>query len=288
MGGPYNRAMFERFTERARRVVVLSQEEARLLNHNYIGTEHVLLGLIHEDSGIAARALGRMGIHLEAVRGQVIAIIGQGSQVESGHIPFTPRAKKVMELSMRESLQLGHNYIGTEHLLLGLIREGEGVGAQVLYKLGADLHSVRKTVIQLLAGVSSEELSGVMEEEIDYPENPYDRMLAEDAESTLLLHSGPGPPDVRRGGVMGLVNPLRIGPREIGLLVLLVAGVLAGDSGSAWYAAGAIAAIVAATVIALRTVAWSWWHTDRWARAVGIVIALAVGTAAVLFFASAI
>ncbi len=146
--------MFERFTERARRVVVLAQEEARLLNHNYIGTEHILLGLIHEGEGVAARALETMGIGLDSVRQQVVDIIGQGSQAPSGHIPFTPRAKKVLELSLREALQLGHNYIGTEHILLGLIREGEGVAAQVLQKLGADLHKVRQTVIQLLSGYS--------------------------------------------------------------------------------------------------------------------------------------
>ncbi|HSF86919.1 MAG TPA: Clp protease N-terminal domain-containing protein, partial [Acidimicrobiia bacterium] len=152
--------MFERFTDRARRVVVLAQEEARLLNHNYIGTEHILLGLIHEGEGVAAKALESLGISLEAVRSQVVEIIGQGSQAPSGHIPFTPRAKKVLELSLREALQLGHNYIGTEHILLGLIREGEGVAAQVLQKLGADLHKVRQTVIQLLSGVQGEEQAG--------------------------------------------------------------------------------------------------------------------------------
>ena len=144
--------MFERFTDRARRVVVLAQEEARMLNHNYIGTEHILLGLIHEGEGVAAKALESLGISLEAVRQQVEEIIGQGQQAPSGHIPFTPRAKKVLELSLREALQLGHNYIGTEHILLGLIREGEGVAAQVLVKLGADLNRVRQQVIQLLSG----------------------------------------------------------------------------------------------------------------------------------------
>src|ERR671933_629758 len=144
--------MFERFTDRARRVVVLAQEEARLLNHNYIGTEHILLGLIHEGEGVAAKALESLGISLEGVREQVKKIIGQGQQVQSRHIPFTPRAKKVLELSLREALQLGHNYIGTEHILLGLIREGEGVAAQVLVKLGADLNRVRQQVIQLLSG----------------------------------------------------------------------------------------------------------------------------------------
>ncbi len=152
--------MFERFTDRARRVVVLAQEEARMLNHNYIGTEHILLGLIHEGEGVAAKALESLGISLDAVRQQVEEIIGQGQQAPSGHIPFTPRAKKVLELSLREALQLGHNYIGTEHILLGLIREGEGVAAQVLVKLGADLNKVRQQVIQLLNGYQSKEPAG--------------------------------------------------------------------------------------------------------------------------------
>jgi len=137
--------------------VVLAQEEARLLNHNYIGTEHILLGLIHEGEGVAAKALEQLGISLEAVRTQVEEIIGQGGSSPSGHIPFTPRAKKVLELSLREALQLGHNYIGTEHILLGLIREGEGVAAQVLVKLGADLSRVRQQVIQLLSGYAGKE-----------------------------------------------------------------------------------------------------------------------------------
>jgi ATP-dependent Clp protease ATP-binding subunit ClpC len=156
--------MFERFTDRARRVVVLAQEEARMLNHNYIGTEHILLGLIHEGEGVAAKALESLGISLEAVRSQVEEIIGQGQQAPSGHIPFTPRAKKVLELSLREALQLGHNYIGTEHILLGLIREGEGVAAQVLVKLGADLNKVRQQVIQLLNGYQAKEPAGTASE----------------------------------------------------------------------------------------------------------------------------
>jgi ATP-dependent Clp protease ATP-binding subunit ClpC len=158
--------MFERFTDRARRVVVLAQEEARMLNHNYIGTEHILLGLIHEGEGVAAKALESLNISLEAVRQQVEEIIGQGQAAPTGHIPFTPRAKKVLELSLREALQLGHNYIGTEHILLGLIREGEGVAAQVLQKLGADLNRVRQTVIQLLSGYTAgkgEQVSGSQE-----------------------------------------------------------------------------------------------------------------------------
>ena len=144
--------MFERFTDRARRVVVLAQEESRRLDHNFIGTEHILLGLIQEGEGVAAQALGALGIRLEAVRARVEEIVGRGDSTPSGHIPFTPRAKKVLELSLREALQFGHNYIGTEHLLLGLIREGEGVAATVLVGLGADLESVRQKVVQLLAG----------------------------------------------------------------------------------------------------------------------------------------
>ena len=166
--------MFERFTDRARRVVVLAQEEARLLNHNYIGTEHILLGLIHEGGGVAARGLQGFGIRLDSVRSQVVETIGQGHQSPSGHIPFTPRAKKVLELSLREALQLGHNYIGTEHILLGLIREGDGVVAQVLEKLGADLPKVRHTVIRLLSeGLGDESATAAMASsraEEPYPE----------------------------------------------------------------------------------------------------------------------
>jgi ATP-dependent Clp protease ATP-binding subunit ClpA len=142
--------MFELFTDRARRVVVLATEEARLLNHNYVGTEHLLLGLIHEGEGVAAQALESLGISLEAARQQIEEIIGQGQSAPSGHIRFTPRTKKVLELSHREARQLGHNYIGTEHILLGLIREGEGLAAQVLVKLGADLNRVRQQVVHLL------------------------------------------------------------------------------------------------------------------------------------------
>ncbi|HET9691150.1 MAG TPA: Clp protease N-terminal domain-containing protein, partial [Acidimicrobiales bacterium] len=147
--------MFERFTDRARRVLVLAQEEARLLNHNFIGTEHILLGLIHEGEGVAAKALESLGISLEAVREKVEETIGPAGSSTTGSPPFTPRAKKVLELSLREALQLGHNYIGTEHMLLGLVREGEGVAAQVLVSLGADLSRVRQQVIQLLSGYQS-------------------------------------------------------------------------------------------------------------------------------------
>jgi len=143
--------MFERFSDRARRVVVLAQEEARTLNHNYIGTEHILLGLIHEGEGVAAKALEALGISLEAVRSQVEEIIGQGQAAPTGHIPFTPRAKKVLELSLREALQLGHNYIGTEHMLLGLIRTDDSRAARVLTDLGATFDRVRAQVLTLLA-----------------------------------------------------------------------------------------------------------------------------------------
>ena len=150
--------MFERFTDRTRRVVVLAQEEARMLNHGYIGTEHILLGLIREGDGYAARTLESLGISLDAVRQQVEEIIGRGQQPPSGHIPFTPRAKKVLELSLRESRQLGHSYIGTEHILLGLLREGDGVAAQALVTLGADLNRVRQQVIQLLHGYQGQDV----------------------------------------------------------------------------------------------------------------------------------
>ena len=144
--------MFERFTDRARRAVVLAQEEARRLDHDYIGTEHLLLGLASERDGVAGKALASLDISIEAIRRQVEEIVGQGRAAPTGHIPFTPRSKKVLELSLREALQLGHNYIGTEHILLGLIREGEGVATQVLVALGANLNRVRETVIQLLSG----------------------------------------------------------------------------------------------------------------------------------------
>ncbi|HVB01145.1 MAG TPA: Clp protease N-terminal domain-containing protein, partial [Acidimicrobiales bacterium] len=152
--------MFERFTDRARRVLVLAQEEARLLNHSFIGTEHILLGLIHEGEGLAAKALEALGISLEAVREKVEETIGPAGSAPTGSPPFTPRAKKVLELSLREALQLGHNYIGTEHMLLGLVREGEGVAAQVLQSLGADLPRVRQQVIQLLSGYQGREGAG--------------------------------------------------------------------------------------------------------------------------------
>jgi ATP-dependent Clp protease ATP-binding subunit ClpC len=159
--------MFEKFTERARQVIVLAQEEARMLNHDYIGTEHLLLGLIHEGEGVAARVLESLGISLEDVRQNVEEMIGRGDHELSGHIPFTPRAKKVLELSLRESQQLGHDYIGTEHILLGLIREGEGVAAQVLVKLGGDLNRVRQQVLEVLGGRAREEAG---EEEAGQPE----------------------------------------------------------------------------------------------------------------------
>ena len=173
--------MFERFTDRARRVVILAQQEARLLNHNYIGTEHILLGLIHEHEGVAAKALESLDISLESVRGQVEEIIGQGAKPPDGHIPFTPRAKRVLELSLREALQIGHNYIGTEHVLLGLIREGEGVAAQVLVKLGADLARVREQVVHLLATlgeVSSSASGGESERLVGEPSASRSRVLA--------------------------------------------------------------------------------------------------------------
>lgn len=165
--------MFERFTDRARRVTVLAQEEARLMCHNCIGTEHILLGLSREGEGVAARALDELGVSLEACRIEIQSRVPKGDRPPGGHLPFTPRAKKVLELALREALQLGHNYIGTEHVLLGLIREGEGVGAQVLVSLGADLGRVRHKIIQLLSGYSgvkkSDERTEV--EEVDFHES---------------------------------------------------------------------------------------------------------------------
>ena len=149
--------MFERFTDRARRVVVLAQEEARMLDHNWIGTEHILLGLVHEGEGVAAKALISLGISLAAMRQAVEDIIGRGAEPPYGHIPFTPRSKKVLELSLREALSLGSDYIGTEHILLALLREGDGVGAQILVSAGVDLNRVRQQVIELLHGQREED-----------------------------------------------------------------------------------------------------------------------------------
>jgi len=150
-----NTMEFERYTDRARRVIVLAQDNAKALNHNYIGTEHILLGLVDEGEGVAHLALASLGVTAEVVKEQVHDIIGQGQSQPTSRIPFTPRAKQALELAHREAVQLNHNYIGTEHILLGLIREGEGVGSQVLVKLGCDLNRVRQQVIQLLAGYSS-------------------------------------------------------------------------------------------------------------------------------------
>jgi ATP-dependent Clp protease ATP-binding subunit ClpC len=144
--------MFERFTERARQVVVLAQDEARALRHNYIGTEHLLLGLLREEEGIAARVLGELGVELEPVRAQVKRVVGEGDDVAGGQIPFTPRAKKVLELSLREARALGHEYIGTEHVLLGLVRENDGVASGILGELGADAETIRDAVIRAFAG----------------------------------------------------------------------------------------------------------------------------------------
>jgi ATP-dependent Clp protease ATP-binding subunit ClpC len=177
--------VFERFTDRSRRVVVLAQEEARLLNHNYIGTEHLLLGLIAEGEGVAATALESLGISLEAVQLQVEEIIGRGGAAPSGQIPFTPRAKKVLELSLREALQLHHDYIGTEHLLLGLIREGEGVAAQVLVRLGAELEVVRTQVVLLLEGRAPERTTGRSGTSAVLQRRTLRRLLTEDDDGVL-------------------------------------------------------------------------------------------------------
>jgi ATP-dependent Clp protease ATP-binding subunit ClpC len=144
--------VFERFTEPARQVIVLAQEEARALKHNYVGTEHILLGLLREKEGLAARVLALLDVTLAEVRAQVAQIIGQGDELEAGQIPFTPRSKKVLELTLREALSLGHNYIGTEHLLLGLVRENEGVASRILLDFGVDAETVRNELIAMLSG----------------------------------------------------------------------------------------------------------------------------------------
>src|SRR6058998_750629 len=146
--------MFERFTERARRAVVLAQDEARRLGHNYIGTEHVLLGLLREEEGIAARVLGSLGVTLDGVRGRVAEIVGRG-EAAAGQIPFTPRAKKVLELALREAISMGHGYIGTEHILLGLARENGGVAARMLLDAGVDAERIRGEVVAALSGSRS-------------------------------------------------------------------------------------------------------------------------------------
>ena len=188
-------AVFERFTDRARRVVVLAQEEARMLNHNYIGTEHILLGLIHEGEGVAAKALESLNISLEAVRQQVEEIIGQGQAAPTGHIPFTPRAKKVLELSLRESLQLGDDFIGTEHLLLGLTREGEGAAGDVLRTLGISLPTLRQTILSVRAvtpleeptpSVSGGDLVDAGEVRPSGPEPITPRLIETEAQATVL------------------------------------------------------------------------------------------------------
>jgi hypothetical protein len=204
--------MFERFTDRARRVVVLAQEEARHLNHNYIGTEHILLGLIHESEGIAARALTELDISLEAVRAQVAEIVGRGAEAPSGHIPFTPRAKKVLELSLREALSLGHNYIGTEHILLGLIREGEGVAAQVLVKLGASFDRVRQQVIQILADASQ-----LQAEQVGGTQSRISQQQA-----MAMVAGGPGVYQDEPAELVRVVPVAREVHREAGMRVVLI------------------------------------------------------------------
>jgi ClpA/ClpB-like protein len=204
--------MFERFTDRARRVVVLAQEEARHLNHDYIGTEHILLGLIHEGEGVAAKALTALDISLEAVRAEVTEIVGRGGEQPGGHIPFTPRAKKVLELSLREALAFGHNYIGTEHILLGLIREGEGVAAQVLVKLGASFDRVRQQVVQLLAdagAVQAEQVAGMPT-----------RLSQEQARA--MVAGGPGMYQEEPAELVRVVPVAREVHREAGMRVVLI------------------------------------------------------------------
>jgi hypothetical protein len=204
--------MFERFTDRARRVVVLAQEEARHLDHNYIGTEHILLGLIHEGEGVAARALTELDISLEAVRTKVQEMIGHGDEAPTGHIPFTPRAKKVLELSLREALALSHNYIGTEHILLGLIREGEGVAAQVLVKEGGSLDRVRQQVIQILADASQ-----LQAEQVGGTQSRISQQQA-----MAMVAGGPGVYQDEPAELVRVVPVAREVHREAGMRVVLI------------------------------------------------------------------
>jgi ATP-dependent Clp protease ATP-binding subunit ClpC len=205
--------MFERFTNRARRVVVLAQEEARILRHNYIGTEHLLLGILAEGDGTAFRALAELGVTLEIARQQVEGIVGTGQNAMSGHIPFTPRAKKVLELSLREALKLGHNYIGTEHILLGIIREGDGVGAQVLTRLGDDLSVVRMHVIRLAptSGEDPAETASVPPHRTSIAGQPGGVLaLLEDISVRLAnieRHLGISRPQIARGAGTGAAEP---------------------------------------------------------------------------------
>lgn len=215
--------MFERFNDGALRVVVLAQEESRLLNHNYIGTEHILLGLIHQGEGIAAQVLKSLGVELDQVRLEIEEIIGVGGSAPSGHIPFTPRGRKVLELALREALQLGHNYIDTEHILLGLVREGEGVGAQVLTKLGVELSRVRQVVVQLLQ-TASNSADRPLPREVPAPVQRYHRLDPSlvitielpwhDRQATYarynLLRSALGPVDP----IDGLINEIHQIPED--------------------------------------------------------------------------
>jgi Clp amino terminal domain, pathogenicity island component len=193
--------MFERFTDRARRVVVLAQEEGRRLNHGHIGTEHILLGLLREGEGIAATALQSLGVSLEAARNSVERITGRGTTLESGHIPFSPRAKKVLELSLREALQLGHNYIGTEHILLGLIREGQGLAAQIMVQLGADLPRLREQTLSILSGHEGTEAA------------PHPRFIPRSGPVLInpgVVLAGP-PPELRQVIALGQPTQMRDG-----------------------------------------------------------------------------
>jgi ATP-dependent Clp protease ATP-binding subunit ClpC len=184
--------VFERFTERARQVVVLAQDEARALRHNYIGTEHLLLGLLRDEDFLAARVLESFSITIEEVRADVVRVVGRGDDVTTGQIPFTPRSKKVLELSLREALSLGHNYIGTEHLLLGLVREWEGVAARILVSHGADAEKVRNEVIRALSAAPPTELEGgeepmLTERWLSLEPQPLSRRIIDEARSIPLV-----------------------------------------------------------------------------------------------------
>lgn len=261
--------MFEPFTVRARQIVVVAQEESRRLGHDHIGTEHLLLGLLRDEDGVAARTLIMVGVDLSGARHAVEEIIGTGPSATAGHIPFTPPAKKVLELAARESLQLGHNYVGTEHVLLGLIREGEGVGSQVLSKLGADEHRVRQAVIQHLAGPEYEPEVRVEAGFAGYwvPELP----------QPISGYSPTGAAGSRDRRALAL----------LGLLTLV--GAVVADTGSVLFDVGVVAAILSVLISTLWLVLpvydVGWGRLSKFERVPNY---LALGTAAVSFLASAI
>jgi ATP-dependent Clp protease ATP-binding subunit ClpA len=219
--------LFERFTERARQVVVLAQDEARALKHNYIGTEHILLGLLREEEGLAARVLESLDITVEEVRAQVARIVGQGDEVTTGQIPFTPRAKKVLELALREALSLGHNYIGTEHILLGLVRENEGVAARILLDFDADAEKIRNEIIRMLSGLGRTQPAGGTIGDPSFPHPEAERARAH-AEARIFANDPEAAAELRERYRSGIGR--RYAPGRMTAFPLLAGWILFGIS----------------------------------------------------------